>query len=278
MIKPVRERPPLLRALGRDGPPDEVEIAGSTYRQVEIFKHDSWAATALYRGPAGEVVCKFNRVQPIFCVPMAWLGRRLASREGLALKRLAGVPGIPAGRGPVFAGGKLLTNTVAHAFVPGRPLSAGQRLHDDFFPNLLRLLREVHRRGMAYVDLHKRENIVVGEDGRPYLIDFQVCYGLWRPPLSKGSPLAAALRALQQADLYHFAKHVSIHRPDQLAALGVKVVRPSWIDVHRKVAAPLRQLRRRLLAAIGVRGTNGQAATEAFPEHAIRCEKISGAA
>jgi hypothetical protein len=44
----VRPRPPLLRALGRDEPPGEVDIDGQRYRLVRVVKHDSWAATAFY--------------------------------------------------------------------------------------------------------------------------------------------------------------------------------------------------------------------------------------
>ena len=39
--------------------------------------------------------------------------------------------------------------------------------HDEFLPTLRGLLNKLHRRGIAYVDLHKRENIIVGDDGRP---------------------------------------------------------------------------------------------------------------
>ena len=84
MPRTVRPRPPLLRALGAGEPPRTVEIDGNTYRWVETFKHDSWAATGLYSGANGAIVCKFNRTQPIFGFPMTWLGRRLARREARA--------------------------------------------------------------------------------------------------------------------------------------------------------------------------------------------------
>jgi hypothetical protein len=267
----VRARPPLLRALGSSDPPDEIELNGQTYRRVDIFKHDSWAATARYRGPR-DVVCKVNRTQPILGLPMIWLGRWLAARERAILRQLSGLAGLPAECGPVFCGGRRLPTAVAHEYIPGRPLGSRDRPGDTFFPRLLTLLEEVHRRGIAYVDLHKRENIVVAEDGSPQLVDFQVCFCLPAPWLARIPPLGMVLRALQRLDIYCVAKHIRKHRPDQLPLVASRqdARRPWWINVHRFFAVPLRQLRRSLLVAIGVRQPGGRAASEAFAEDAFR--------
>ena len=275
MKRTVRPRPPLLRALGANDPPPRIEIDGHTYHWVETFKHDSWAATAKYAGEPGEVVCKFNRVQPVLSIPMTWLGRRLARREARALAKLADVPGIPELCGPVKVDGHRRENAVAHAFVPGHPIASREWLNDDFFPDLVNILRAVHERGIAYVDLHKRENIIVGDDDSPYLVDFQVCYCLWYPRLQKNFILRWILQALQRMDLYHLAKHIKNHRPDQVDLFidPVDAMRPAWIDVHRKIAAPLRKLRRAVLVYLGVRARGGRALTESFAEDAVRREK-----
>jgi hypothetical protein len=240
-----------------------VVLGGRTYRRTEVFKHDSWAATALYEGPAGRVVCKFNRTQPVFGLPMRWLGRWLAAREAAMLARCADLPNVPAPAGPVAAGGAVLANAVAHDFIPGHPLAEGERVGDDFFPKLRRLLAELHRRGIAYVDLHKRENVIVGDDGEPYLIDFQISVRL-----PKSGPAGALLRIMQRGDDYHLAKHVARNRPDQAPAAGVGL--PWFIRLHRSFARPLRALRRRLLVLAGVRRGRGRAETEADPEDAVR--------
>jgi hypothetical protein len=271
MPETIRPRPPLLRALGRDEPPLEIEVAGRPCRRIDVFKHDSWAATARYQGDGLDLVCKFNRRQSILGLPMAWLGRRLASREALALQRLAGVAGIPAELGPIRVQGRRLDHAVAHVFIPGRPFTASCQPADDFFPRLRSILEAVHRQGIAYVDLHKRENIVVGQDGSPHLVDFQVCFGLWQPRERRNPLLASLLQALQAADWYHLGKHIARHRPDQLGLLRA-AGRPWWIDAHRCVAVPLRSLRRKLLATLGVRARSGLATSEAFPEDAVRRE------
>lgn len=267
----VRPRPAFLRALGRHEPPASVEIAGQAYHLARLFKHDSWAATALYEGEAGQVVCKFNRQKSLLGLPMKWLGRLLASREAAALKTLEGLAGIPRLMVPVHAKGRLLDRAVAHEFVPGHPLGDRERVTDQFFPALSGLLREIHERGLAYVDLHKRENVLVGVDGRPYLIDFQISLRLARRGIGNGPLTRAVLRVFQQSDLYHLRKHVMRCRPDQ-AALGEQLSksRPWWIKLHRLIAVPFRTCRRKFLVALGVRAKSGAVASEHFKEDAFQ--------
>lgn len=270
----VRPRPALFRALGAEEPPAEIEVGGRTYRRVEVFKHDSWAATALYEGPASRVVCKFNRRQSLLGLPMAWLGRLLARHEARVLALLADLPNVPSPCGPVRVAGRVVPNAVAHEYVPGHPLRRHEAVRDDFFPRLRDLLGEMHRRRVAYVDLHKRENVLVGDDGEPYLIDFQISLALAQRWTGVAGPAWALLRLLQQSDEYHLLKHIAKIRPDQTVAVAADPRRkiPWWIRAHRFIAVPFRELRRRLLVAVGVRGGKGRAASEQFAEDAVRRE------
>ncbi len=266
-----RPRPAVLRALGRRDPPQTVEIDGERFERQEIFKHDSWAATAIYASPTRRAICKFNREAAALVVPLGWLGRALAAREHWFMERLRGVAGVPPGLGAVRAAGRVLPNAVARTFIAGHALAADERVDADFFPRLAAILADVHRRGIAHVDLHKRENILVDDAGRPHLIDFQISWGppprtlaaaLWRP----------LLRLLQRCDEYHLLKHRIRLRPDQVpqAAADLDRVRPVWIRLHRLVAVPFRSLRRGLLSWTGIRSPSGHAHSEAFPEIAHR--------
>lgn len=261
-----RARPPLLRALGAADPPAEVEVDGRPYWRCDVFKHDSWAATALYVGPDHRrIICKFNRQQSVLGLPMKWLGRRLASREAGFLALMADHPLVPNSCGPVLVDGRPARHAVAHEFVEGRPLRRGDLLPDRFLDELQELLTELHARGAAYVDLHKRENILVGDDGRPRLIDFQISVRLPRV-----WPLSGVLRVLQQCDRYHLSKHVRhLTSGDASSGAGDRVARPLWIRLHRSLAVPFRKLRRRFLVLLGVRTGDGKARTEVAPEFGI---------
>ena len=271
----ARPRPPLFRALGASEPPSEVVVDGNDYSQVELFKHDSWAATALYTGSAGKIVCKFNRIQTVLGLPMMWLGRRLAEREHRALSRLADLPQIPTPLGPVYAGGKRLRNAVARSFLAGHPLGKDERVGPAFFSSLRSALAEMHRRGIAYVDLHKRENIIVGDDGRPYLVDFQIGFDVTHPRIRMLPGMKAVFEQLCIGDLYHLEKHV--RRADALAGEYTPPAIPAWLRLHRLFAVPFRQLRRRLLVARGIRTGRGAVATEVFAEDAVRRESSQAA-
>lgn len=262
----------MFRALGADDPPAAVEIAGEVFRLQEILKHDSWAATAVYRSPTRVAKCKFNRTQRIGPIPMRWLGKALAARERWFMDRLAGIEGVPVSLGDVRVGDGTLKTAIAHEWIDGHALAEGELVDDWFFPQLQAILDEVHRRGVAHVDLHKRENILVDEAGRPFLIDYQISFGIAPEGRLRRLLLGGLLGLLQRSDDYHLLKHRVKHRPDQvgLSLADMQRMRPWWIRAHRCVAIPFRIARRRLLSTLRIRSATGHAFSEAFPEVAHR--------
>jgi len=268
-----KPRPAILRALGHDEPPQTVQIVGETYRRLVIFKHDSMAATALYTGPDGRVICKFARQQSAFIFPLAWLGRRIARHEARCLALLADVPHVPRLMGNVCIDGKPQPHVIARQFIQGHPLAKHEQVDDDFFPKLENTLDTIHARKMAYVDLHKRENIIVDEQGQPHLIDFQISFILPRSIL--GLPLRWLLRVYQLGDQHHLNKHIHRHRPDLLppGTRDPQKAPPLIISLWRMlVATPFRKVRRTLLVLIGVRKGSGHAVSEHMPEDAVQRE------
>ena len=267
----TRSRPALFRALGDSGPPERVTVGGSEYTLHNLYKHDSWAATGLYRNKTQSIICKFNRQQPIFGFSTAWLGRLLADNERMALESLADVPGVPRSLGDVFVNGKRWPNAIAREFIAGHPLGAKERVSPRFFTQLRETLAAMHARNIAYVDLHKRENIIVGEgkgqDGRPYFVDFQICLDASRTRTKWIPGINALFDCLRQSDNYHVAKHIDRYGGGN--TIGTSD-RPWWITLHRSLAVPYRQLRRRLLVQLKIRSGAGYVESERFIEDAFR--------
>lgn len=224
--------------------PPTIECHSTPYALVETFKHDFFAATGLYCNPAGQrAVLKVGRVSSFFGLPLRWVGRFLANREIQNYEQVHDLPGVPRLIGRVGPTGLL------HDYVPGRPLERYERVGDAFFDQLAALLRAIHSRHMAYVDLNKRQNILMGDDGRPYLIDFQI--SLYSPPRGwrRLAPVRWWLGRFQNADIYHFLKHKRRLRPDQLTAEErARVEKLSLgIRLHRMLFRPLTHVRRAIL-------------------------------
>ncbi|MGD8450977.1 MAG: hypothetical protein PVJ57_04090 [Phycisphaerae bacterium] len=238
-----RPRHAWLYALPGGALPAAVECQGQRFEHVQTFKHDFFAATGLYRGPDGLAVLKLGRTTDFLSLPMVWLGRAITRHELTLYGLVQDLELVPRLIGGVGRTGLL------HAFVPGHPLGRREAVSDTFFDELLTLVRTLHTRHIAYVDLNKRQNILVGEDGRPYLIDFQISLHLPPTGWRRLRPVRWLLSRFQQADIYHCLKHKRRLRPDLLTAEErARLERLSvWIRLHRWISRPLTYLRRRTL-------------------------------
>jgi len=247
-------KPSFLLARGREPLPAEIELPGGTYRLTRVFKHDFFAATSLYTGEQGKVVLKLGRRASLFGLPLGWIGRWHARHESRLLRELADLDAVPAFAGMYGRDG------FAHAYIEGHPLRRGEHVADDFFERLHAALSAMHARGIAYVDLEKCENVLVGDDSRPYLIDFQIS---WRWPWRYGGdwfPFSWIRRRLQRADFYHMRKLQRRTRPDQLNAeeLRATYAKPWYVRLHGLLTRPFTLARRRVLARIDPERKRGE--------------------
>ncbi len=230
----------MLRALGSDGLPARIDLDGETFRLENTFKHNSIAAVGVYSSGRDRVVLKCFRRAALLGLPMAWLGALMARHESTVLRAVQDIRGVPALRGRHGRTG------LVRDYVPGRPLTPDVHVEKDFFRELFQLLLRLHRRGIAYVDLEKPENILIGEDGLPYLIDFQVAFHV--PGRLLGNTVAFRwLRGqLQRADIYHARKHLRRLLRDRLTPRQVERLRarPRFVQISNLVNAPYKALRR----------------------------------
>jgi serine/threonine protein kinase len=171
---------------------------------VSVLKSDAFGRVELLvRGSAEDELRLIRRVASGGRLPLSRrIARALLRREERALAALAGLADVPAlacavDLPPVSEGeGEL---ALVRSYVDGAPLHRCERLPLDFFERLEELVRASHARGVAHNDLHKEQNIVVGLDGRPALIDFQLA--------SVHALGSRALAARASDDLRHVAKH-----------------------------------------------------------------------
>lgn len=238
-----------LFACGPSGLPDTLEHGACTYRLSRCFKHDFFAATGLYERedadssvPGSSVrkaILKINRKQPFCGVPLAWLGKGLRNHEVKILRSLQGIEQVPRLLGEHGKCGFL------YEYIEGCSLDESPHIPDTFFDGLKDLLDRVHGRNICYLDMNKRGNILIGADGKPHLIDFQIS-------LCLGRPWRRLLAALQREDIYHLYKHKRKFRSDLLTPEEEELSRrrSGLIRIHRCIATPLRRLRRWFLGRL----------------------------
>jgi len=242
----------------RCGPPERVEVAQATYRLTRVFKHDFWAATCLYelqREPdasssAGEkssiprIVIKFARTQGFCGLPLKSCADWLIAHEEAIYRLLDGVPGVP----------RLLGRTASRAlaieYIDARPLDHLSEVPGGLFDGIARILHDIHARGVAYCDANKRSNILVTDDGKAFLVDYQVAISRkdnWVPPLRQ---IAGALvKYFAGRDIYHLYKHKRRLAANELRSEEeVLSRRRGWAHgLHRMLTKPYRSIRRRFL-------------------------------
>ena len=173
------------------------------------------------------------------------LMRRLRLRhlrhEYRAYTRLEGVRGVPRCHG--FAGGRFLVLD----YVEG-PNARDAQLHDRaaFYDRALQVIQAIHARGVAHVDLKRRDNILVAPGEEPVLLDFGLA--VLREPGSH--PLNHYLFDLAcRFDLNAWIKHKYRHRHDEIATgPDARYYRPMlfeslWRRTRKALRAPWRALR-----------------------------------
>jgi len=135
------------------------------YRTAEGTRPDLRVVTS----DNGKLVVKdFKRSDFLFRVIV---GPILIRREFGALRNLLGVTGIPqlAGRIDRYAFAIEHISGMSLDRVPSGALSS------EFYSGLRSVIDEMHSRGIAHCDLRSRGNVMLGDDGKPYVVDFAAC-------------------------------------------------------------------------------------------------------
>ena len=139
--------------------------------------------------------------------PARWwlksLARGLLRREARALAALTDMDGIPQLKSHDH-------HTLLRTFISGAPLFESRPDSAVYFKDAARLLRKIHRCGVAHNDLAKEPNILVRDDASPAFIDFQLAW--------VARKRGRLFRAAAREDIRHLLKHKRTYRPDLLTA------------------------------------------------------------
>jgi hypothetical protein len=243
-------------ALGEEGLPKQITCLGHPYALEKVLKYDFVAGTGLYQaadadaGLPRRLVCKINRRMHFCFIPLGLLGRLITYSEVCNLRRCQNIRGVP----KVLA--RLGTHMYVYEYIEGKSLSESPPLPAGFFDDLIAVARQVHEQDLIHFDLNKRGNILLGDDGRAYIIDFQVSRHMGdRFLISKG--LSARLRRrLQAYDIYHIYKHKRRLQPQLLTEAENRLSRDHSLPlrVHRAIAKPYKRVRRACLRYLHNKG------------------------
>lgn len=192
-----------------------------------------------HRGPFGDIVVKSPHEKSLFGL----IGRGAVQREHRVYARLAGVPGVPRLLG-------LLDDThLVLEYVDGPALRAYDKKIVDrerFFSALLESIEAMHAAGVAHGDLKRKDNIVVGPNERPYIIDFGIAR--LREGNGRGGPM---FELVKQMDYNAWIKRKYGGRVDEISPEDAARYRPlllerlaRWIRISWQTLT-LRRLRQR---------------------------------
>lgn len=153
------------------------------------------ASVHLLDSPAGRVVVK----QAHRSLLGRTVGARTLRREAHVYARLRGVPGVPRSYGLVD--GHLVLEHIEGPSLRERQYALENR--ERFFARLLETVDAMHAAGVAHGDLKRKDNVLVGGDEQPYVIDFGIAWCV-----SPESPRwrRAIFGAIRQMDLNAWVK------------------------------------------------------------------------
>ena len=155
-------------------------------------------------------------------------------REARALAALDGLDGVP----------RLIRmerSRLEREYLDGEPMHRAKPRDPDYFRRALRLLRQLHARGVVHNDLAKEPNILVVGSGQPAFVDFQLAWYA----RSRGR----LFRTLGYDDLRHLLKHKRSYCPQRLTArerrilatpslpsrLWRRIVKPPYLYITRNL-------------------------------------------
>jgi RIO-like serine/threonine protein kinase len=180
-------------------------------RHLEVIRRGSSTRPVLWtleEKGVEAVVKDFSRNGTLF---RHTIGRFLVWREEKAYRRLRGMKGVPA-LYRILDGMALVMERI-----PGESLEdleKKKRLPKSYFDALESVVADAHERGVAHCDLKRAPNLLLGKDGKPYIVDWSAA--VCRTELSL-FPFTLIYRRLLLDDLHAITKMQLRHCPEEVS-------------------------------------------------------------
>jgi RIO-like serine/threonine protein kinase len=168
--------------------------------QSQLLKKDVFGEIWRISGDNGDTIVRDTGTSRVWA---GWLARVLMRREARILAQLDGLPGVPT---LLSVSNKRLTRR----FIAGLPLQEARPDDPKYFSRAARLVRRMHRAGVAHNDLAKEPNVLRTDDGQPAFVDFQLASTTHRR--------GRIFRVLAYDDIRHLLKHKRSYCPHALTA------------------------------------------------------------
>ncbi|RPI26034.1 MAG: hypothetical protein EHM61_12805 [Acidobacteria bacterium] len=195
-----------------------LQPGGGVFAVVRLVEHEG-----------GQAILKdFSRSSRLF---RSTFGAYLIGREAQAYGRLAGVAGIPRLIDRIRPDGLLLSHVAGPNCLSAPP----EKFTQDFFDGALGILAKVRARGVLHCDVGG--NLVLGSDGRPWLVDFgsSIVLPTWIGPL--GSYLTSLREKYDERALLKLkrrrAPHLLSTSEDERSRVRLPFER--WVGVGERV-------------------------------------------
>jgi len=170
------------------------------------------------------------------------IGRFLIWREKKAYEKLDGIKGVP-----IFYRGISGLALIIEE-IPGKNLMAVHKstgIPEQFYSDLYSLLKTIHEVGLAHCDLKRSPNIIFGDNGKPYLVD-------WSASISKEEfglfPLSLIFKRFVRDDLNAIIKLKLKYNPEMVST-EEKIMYMNR-SLTEKIIRNIRETARRLLKKI----------------------------
>jgi serine/threonine protein kinase len=148
---------------------ESIKTSNITRYQRKVLREPSSTRPALYVIQEDNVRAVVKDFSPNGRLYRNIVGRFLVWRERKAYRRLTDLDGVP-GFFRSIDGIALILEEIQGQNI--EDLEKKKRLHKEFFEELRRLVERIHERGLAHCDLKRAPNILVGYDGKPYIVDW----------------------------------------------------------------------------------------------------------